>query len=339
MIAHYTKNLQQYAEDFAKTKKIIVATGCSFVYGSAAFDLELIKNFPPKYSGGSAWSFDHYNSIEKNQILKQFPSVTLQDNGSFNFNNMFLENSFLTQLHQKHLKGIYTPINLGVIGSGLHASVMRLLITPIPWNEAKEIILIFMPTSMERLCNINDDFLLGNEFKTAWPREMNHESSSFNQLQRGFEKTIYSEKWGALNFLFSWVILKQWAANLPVKIITFPAFSSEYTKSYIEKLLSTRIVRNIKTKEIQDIIENYPLTEQEQFLLDQVDWNCFVTLQGKPNFFQLAFSQEEDYDEKLTTVTISGENGGSKNKWIMNCGHPGSLAHKLLADELYKNLS
>jgi hypothetical protein len=335
---HYTKDIELFHQEVEKTKKIIVSIGCSFTYGHAAFSNDLMEEFPLWYKNGANWTCEKYDSTIKNVMINRWPNLKLDAVGNLIFSTMFLDNSFLTKLHTKYLKGTYTPLNLAVTSAGLHATVMRLLVSPILWEKADEIILIFCPTAPSRLCLINDSgYEYGNEFRTAWPTNTPFENQFFNKIQEGFQRSIYSPKWEVINFLHSWKILKTWMKNYNVKLITFPAFTRNYTPDDFKKILSTNIERSRTDGVITNVTDTF-MSTQGEYLLNEVDWNTFIAPQGKNNFFDLAYSQEKDYNSNYSVLDLTGEHKGSSTKWITNCGHPSSKAHELLADELYKHL-
>lgn len=333
---HPTKNIDDINRNIAKTKKIIVSVGCSFVYGAAAFSNELMEKYPPLYDG-AVWSFDHYSTSTKKIIAEEYPNITFTD-GNLKTSEMEIDNSFTSVLSKKYFSD-WTAINLGVTSSGLFASVARLFLTPIDWHNADEIILIFCPTSMDRLDLINDDISIGNEFVTAWPRPSGHNSKDFNKIQEGYGSVIYSEKYAVLNSLVSWKFLQNWVKTYNAKLITFPAFTDLYTSEYFDRIMSTKVIRDVRTREIIDIKEGIFSKEEIDELRLTVPWDTFITPQGKRTFFDLAYSQEPTYNPSIDPVSITGKNGGTPNNWIMKCGHPGAKAHELLADEIYKHLT
>jgi hypothetical protein len=336
---HYSKSVKAINQGLDQTNKIIVSIGCSFVFGSAAFSQELLDSSPPVYSNGATWTLNNYSVIERKKILEKFPGLIMSnhDYSYIEFDKMFVENSFTSILCRDFLKKEYTPINFGSPGAGLKSSIMKLFLVPVEWKKADEIIVVFCPTSANRLDILIDENSHDNYYRTAWPSYANHETISWNKLQEGFSQELYSEKWEALNFLTNYQLLTSWVKNHNAKLITFPAFNDYYNPDYFYKMSKTRIIRDQK-KQILDIREDSQPDRYHQFLFDSVDWNSFIAPQGKSNFFTLALSQEDNYDPSLNHLSICGEHGGSETKWIMNCGHPSSKAHRLLAQEIYHHL-
>jgi hypothetical protein len=90
-----------------------------------------------------------------------------------------------------------------------------------------------------------------------------------------------------------------------------------------------------------DLVGCKPDTYQAflQFLIDQVPWDNFITIDGSQNFFDLCFKNDKTYDPKLTMCDVMNKNILVNNNWIMPRGHPSINGHKLLASELHKILS
>lgn len=330
---HYTKDYTQVNNSLKKTKKIIVSIGCSFTAGDAAFDDNLMKEFPPKHYQG-AWTLDHYKDSDKKIICEKWPEI-VDPNGAWNFTYMYLDNSFMTQLDRYYLKGSHTILNLGITSSGLHSQVMQVLLAPVDWSQADEIILIFCPTSFNRLSILVDD-PSNFSYKTAWLGSSSYDNKSWNKIQEGFLEVVYSERWGVLNFLTAFQILNTWCKLNKVRLIVFPAFDNFYTSKYFSNILHQRYVRNLKSQNLIEVKDIGIMEKNEKWVFDQIPWNNFVSFQDKNNFYDLAFSQEKSYDPLKRHDSAFFTTRASPEKWIMDCGHPSTKAHRLLADELYK---
>ena len=290
-------SLTEISKDLERTKKAIVAIGCSFVQGA-----ELEMSCP---DGTDAYQY-------KNS--RTFVNV--------------LCNSLNNQ---------YTPINLGQEGAGNFAAVSRLFLYNIPWSSLDEIIVIFMPTGMQRFDIIRDDNYsrLGYDFKTVYPfaNFQSGQFEHFKKLSAGYEKTCYSEKFEVLNCIQNFQFLNSWIKNNNAKLIVFPAFSNEYNKENFTKVMKTSVFRNLAetiSKEKSDKVPDYDY----QFLIDQVPWDNFITIEGSQNFFDLSFRNDKMYDPKLSMYDVMSKNILVNNYWIMPRGHPSIKGHRLLASKL-----
>jgi len=297
-----SNSLSEISKDLKRTKKAIVAIGCSFVQGA-----ELEISCP---AGTDAYQY-------KNS--RTFVNV--------------LCNSLNNQ---------YTPINLGQEGAGNFAAVSRLFLYNIPWSSLNEIIVIFMPTGMQRFDIIRDDnySLLGQDFKTINPFAI-FQKSQFEYVKRlnlGYEKTCYSEKFEVLNCIQNFQFLNSWIKNNNAKLIVLPAFGNEYNREHFTKVMKTSVFRNLAetiSKEKSNKVPDYDY----QFLIDQVPWDKFITIEGSQNFFDLCFKNDKMYDSTLNMYDVVTKNILVNNYWIMPRGHPSVKGHRLLASKLHNILS
>jgi hypothetical protein len=298
-----SNSLSQICKDLERTNKAIVAIGCSFVQGS---ELNI--------------------SCPKGANVNEYKN-------SRTFVNVLC----------KLLNNQYTPINLGQEAAGNFAAISRLFLYNIPWSSLDEIIIIFMPTGMQRFDIIKDDneSLFGYDFKTVYPF-MNVQNKQFEHVKNlsiGYEKTCYSEKFEVLNCIQNFQFLNSWIKNHNAKLIVFPAFGNEYNKDYFTKMMETSIFRNNADVIIKEKISNRVPDYDYQFLIDQVPWNNFLNIDGSRNFFDLCFKNDKTYDPKLNMYDVMHKNILTNNDWIMPRGHPSVSGHKLLASELHKILS
>jgi hypothetical protein len=292
-----SNSLSRISKDLERTKKAIVAIGCSFVQGA-----ELEMSCP--------------KDVDKNEYKNSRTFVNVLCNS---------------------LNNQYTPINLGQEAAGNFAAVSRLFLYNIPWSSLDEIIVIFMPTGMQRFDIIKDDnnSLLGQDFKTINPfvSFQKGQIEYFKSLNLSYEKTCYSEKFEVLNCIQNFQFLNSWIKNHNAKLIVFPAFSNEYNKEYFTKMMKTNVFRNKEELIIKEKSTRVP-TYDYQFLIDQVPWDNFITIDGSQNFFDLCFKNDKTYDPKLTMFDVMNKNILVNNNWIMPRGHPSVKGHRLLASKL-----
>jgi hypothetical protein len=290
-----SNNILDIRNDILRTKKAIVALGCSFVQGSELSDNHTIKN----------------------------------------------HSTFLNVLCKEHLGNVYTPINFGQGGAGNFSAISRLFLYDIPWKKLDEIIVVFMPTGMQRYDIIRDEntYGIGTEFKTIWPYTVFEDpTNGWEYINKGYEESCYSKKFEVLNTILSFQFLNSWVAEHSARLVVFPAFSKEYTKEYFLKNLSVDIHRN-KNMQIESTAYGRKNHYDYRFLINQVPWNKFITIQDKSTFYDLCFSQDINYDKRLTMQKVIDGQLMNNNDWIMPKGHPSANGHRLLAEELSKILS
>ena len=285
-----SNNVLTIKNDISRTKKAIVALGCSFVQGAELSD--------------------------KNNL------------------------AFINLLCREYLDKSYTPINFGQEAAGNFAAISRLFLYDIPWKELDEIIVIFMPSGMQRFDIIKDENStgIGSEFKTLWPYAVHKEpTNGWDYINKGYEESCYSEKFEVLNAILNFQFLSSWVAEHSAKLIVFPAFSKEYTKEYFLDNLSADLNRG-KNMAIDSVVVGPRNHYNNNFLVNQVPWDKFITIQNKLSFFDLCFSQDINYDKNLSMQQVIEKKLMGNNNWIMPRGHPSEQGHRLLAQELAKIL-
>jgi hypothetical protein len=286
-------------KDLERTKKVIVAIGCSFVQGA---ELE--------------------PDDKTNTDLNQYKNTR----------------TFVNKLCSKYFRNSYTPINFGQEAAGNFAAISRLFLYNIPWSSLDEIIVIFMPTGMQRLDIIKDEnYLVGQEFKTLYPFVV-EPNSHFRNLQLGYEKTCHSEKFEVLNSILNFQFLNSWVAVNKAKLLVFPAFTKEYNKDYFLKSLKPSITRN-KKWEVTNINTDQTSTHDIDFLVNQVPWDKFLTIDQSKTFFDLCFKNDSCYRSDLDIRQVIDNNILLNNQWIMPRGHPSERGHDLMARKLFEKIN
>jgi hypothetical protein len=287
-------------QDLKRTKKAIVAIGCSFVQGA-----ELNISCP--------------KGADENEYKNS--------------------RTFVNKLCSKYFKNSYTPINFGQEAAGNFAAISRLFLYNIPWSSLDEIIVIFMPTGMQRLDIIKDDntCIVGQEFKTLYPL-VSEPASHFTNFQLGYEKTCYSEKFEVLNAILNFQFLNSWVAVNKAKLLVFPAFTKEYNKDYFLKSLNSSITRN-KKWEVTSTTDNLITDFDFDFLVNQVPWDKFLTIDQSKTFFDLSFKNDSCYRSDLDILQVIDNNILLNNQWIMPRGHPSERGHDLMARKLFEKIN
>ena len=251
--------------------------------------------------------------------------------------------SFINVLCKEFFKGEYTPINFGQEGAGNYAAISRLFLYDIPWRELDDLIVLFLPSGMQRFDIIKDENCLGigHEFKTLWPfyavpRVKNDEN--WVSVNHNFGKTCYSEKFEVLNAVLNFNILNSWVKSNSARLFIFPAFSREYNKEHFKKEISKDIYRNNRTM-LHDDPDKYSNHYDYDYLIDSIPWDRFITIKDSTNFFELCFKNDKNYDPKYSMQNVVDFRRFYNNDWIMPRGHPSAQGHRLLAEELHKILA
>jgi len=178
-----------------RTGKAVVSIGCSFVQGQGAIDDDLYDNYTWKYQGmGYPIRIDITNA-QKFEILKKHPGIIRPDpDHVLDFTLMEYKNAFVNVLCEKYFDGEYAPINLGIRGCGNRASIKELYFRPeINWDDIKELVVVYMPSGIERFDFVNDLWPEHFHWKAMWPniKYFEHELSvSIERDMDGNVKTI-----------------------------------------------------------------------------------------------------------------------------------------------------
>jgi hypothetical protein len=334
-------------EQLKITKKAIVSLGCSFVHGIGAWSPDLVEQFPPVFKDGHL-GYTSYDDGSKMYISKKWPDTFVDPiSKDLNTDHNIVNNAFVSVLANKYLNGEWTPINMGEHGAGNFSAISRLHMYPVNWKDAEEIIVVYCPTGPERFDFIketSDYTLIGNDFTTAWIQwSAKNQAGDYRwrQLHDSYRECIWSRKFECMNIIMQFQYLKTWCELHNAKLIVFPAFNrDEYTPEHFTKELGVEITRNAGNRLItkQEPITYDLVLQEAERRLKMVPWQNFVKFQGQTTFWDLAFSQEIDFDKELGMHEFVGEKGGSREGWIMKCGHPSAKAHDLLAKELYNHL-
>jgi hypothetical protein len=251
--------------------------------------------------------------------------------------------TFLNILCKSYLKNQYTPINFGQEAAGNYAAISRLFLYDIPWKSLDELIVIFMPTGMQRFDIIKDENNLGvgNEFRTVWPfyRQPRRANDQYwVGMCEGYENTCYSSRFEVLNTILNFQILNSWVSDNNAKLIVFPAFNNEYNKEYFKDVLSQELSRSTKNflKEPKVTTLNH---YNYDFLVNSVPWDKFITIDNSSSFFEMCFRRDRNYNPKHSMYDVINKQLQFNNDWIMPRGHPSVHGHRFLAGKLGKILA
>jgi hypothetical protein len=351
---HKTKNLNYINKDLERTNKLIVAIGDSFTYGDAAWDDDLLNLYLPLYNEHKL-DYNFYDTNIVNEIHKLYPETTYFQNGKLNFEDMFQKNSYLSIIDNK-LNKEWTCLNLGIKARGNFSAISSLFLTNIKWNLVKEVVVIYMPSSMNRVDILNDTFtnptdIPYNLFATAWPsspytrafREKdeinikNHGSNSspWNLFQDSIYDGVWSEKHDVLKTILEFQFLNSWIKSHNGKLIVIPAFSNYYNKEYFQDILTHVVKRENISRKLIDI-DKSDNKEIWSNYINMVPWSDIHHPDGYHSFYHYALGQTDKNANSADMLKLIGK--PSKDNWIMACGHPSAKAHELIATYVLKYL-
>ncbi len=287
--------------------KILIGLGDSFTQGEGACDVKIWENYD--------WDVNKMSDKESRTEI----------------NKSNLKNSWVHQLCDNYLTD-FIPINMGMTGRGNRAAVKELYLHPdLKIEKAKEKIVIFMLTGIERFDFAHKKFFEHLHFQTMWPNVGSPVEES--PLWDSYNKFIWSDRFAVVELLLSIAELKNWCKVNNAELILTSAFRPEYDRKYFYNKL-----RGDHT--------DY-LDESEEYIngiVDIIDWDNFFRPKGFKCItdFLLHLEGREDLQMKESAAKYY-EFGYSLDKlspkgYITKCSHPSYLGHKEIAKVLYEHL-
>jgi hypothetical protein len=269
--------------------KIVIGLGDSFTQGRGSCSIETWERFN--------WDLKSY---------KKDPNVIFED----------YENSWVNQLCKYHLTD-YIPVNFGLTGCGNRATVKQLYLRPeLNLEMAKEKIVIFLLTGMERFDFVNREFDDHRSFFSMWPNPWDKTATHY-ELWKIYSEDIWDDKFGYVEMLLNIAEAQMWAKANNAKFVLGSAFRNDYQRKNFQKMFSD---------------------ENTKKLVDVINWDNYVYPGGYPSFTDLLVHLE-DRDDLLGGGFYAWsfeQEKMSPKQYFTKCGHPSFKGHKVIADELYK---
>lgn len=329
-------NVNEINSRLEKTSKAIISLGCSFPAGQGALDDEIYEEYNLVYPGPG---YPFQLPLDKKfELVKRFPLANLiLGTHELSFKKMEFKNSFVSVLADKYFDKEYVPINFSEPGGANRGRIKELYLNPdINWHKIKDIIVIFMPTGIERFDFVNDANFHINHYKTIWPTCPNNEKSKKTRatLWEYYGKAVYTEKSGVIEQIGIVQELLTWCKLKNAKLIITPGFDRRYNKSRFQAILKTEIKRD-ENWDLTDIIENKD--EETVKLADLWPWENMFYPEGHATLIDLCMDQEPSVTDKNDHY-FQFQNNRSPLGWITPCSHPGKKGHDLYAKLVYNHL-
>lgn len=318
-------------QSLAKTRKAIIAIGDSFVEGQGALDDDLYDQYPWHHEGPGYPLQVLVGDKIKEKIVEDFPDLELNKDGTIHVGKMTLRNNFLSVLTEKYFMGAYTPINFGKSGGANRGRIKQLYLHPqIKWDLIEEMIVIFMPTSIERFEFVEDTVTLpGTWFKTVWPSiPTGQESTAMGKLWGSYRDAVYSEKSGMIETYCAVKELETWCSAKNARLLITPAFDKRYSKESMRRILGRRVTRN-EDWSILDELDS-PIDGNSFALAEKWPWSCMFNPGGHFTMAHMCMSHEPDLEDK-EEFYFQFQNRRSPLGWMTPCSHPGQKGHDLFA--------
>lgn len=339
----YKEQVSVIAKDLKKTKKAIVAIGCSFVQGQGAVNDELYQDYNWNFQEGVPLTINATYKQRK-RLLKTYSNLKLNGlTASFNnidFTMMEYDNAFVNVLCKKYFNGQYTPINLGIRGCGNRASIKELYMYPeINYDKLDEIIVLYSPSGLERFDFINDQAENHFNWKAMWPHYENMDKDNARRsLWKGYNQVLHSDKFEVLEQIAHVQELLTWCKYRNAKLIITPGFDRRYDKEYFQECLSKNVERKneIFVKSSKPSFSQSP--QDKSHLINLFPWNKMFKPDGYTTFADLVISKEETLENKQDHyMQFLGK--GSPDGWVTPCSHPSQKGHDLFAKHLYTHIT
>lgn len=333
----YRRQIPAINESIKRTKKAIIALGCSFVQGQGAVNDELYTDYNWEFIELGIPLQLRLNEDQKKELLAKYDTLYQEPGGNINFTFMEYENAFVNKLCKKYFQGSYTPINLGLRGNGNRGTIKELYFYPeIDWEELEEIIVIYCPSGPERFDFVNDIWNDHNKWICMWPSPQGKVAPRLD-LWTGYAEALYSEKFEVLEQLAHVQELLQWCTNHKAKLIITPGFDQRYNKHYFEKSLLMNVQRNMD--QLKDKLAPKKVFDTSVIkYMDLWPWHKMFYPDGYPTFVDLILHQE-DLDLTRNNHFFEYLGKGSPNLWITSCAHPSAKGHDYFAMKLHEYIS
>lgn len=321
-----------------KTKKAIIALGCSFVQGHGAINESLFDKFKWRQDQDdptrTIWEL---TDDDKKRMLDEYPDIKIIPHNTPDFSDHEVKNSFVNVLCTKYFNKEYTPINLGRSGAGNRSAIKDLYFYPdILWDKLEEIIVIYCPSGPERF-----DFMLDSPHRlnthyrwvTMWPNSDNTDTPR-NTLRKGYKDAVFSGRSQTLEQIAHMQELLTWCKLMKAKLIVVPSFQP-YTRNVFKQQLGKNVIREVSTQEvISEHDENtYDDKKDIDRMIDMWPWSNMFKPEGHDTWVDICMSQEPTPKYFYEYVGT-----GSPNKWITPCAHPSAKGHDLFASLLYEHI-
>jgi hypothetical protein len=333
----FQKEISKINEDLKRTKKAIIALGCSYAEGQGAVDDELYTNYTWTHPSVGEPLDIKITLKERGEILKKYPILTPESNGKINFRFMERENSFVSVLCKKYFNGEYTPINFGVRGCGNRATIKELSFYPsINWDIIEEIIVVFMPSGLERFDFINDEVVDGSRWKAMWPHYNNMPDGPRKTLWEGYSKALYSDRFLVMEQLAHAQELLTWCKANNAKLIITPAFDDRYNKKFFQEQLDINVFRDHEGNFLNKKVPVFK-SEMVSNFIHMFPWENMFKPDGYDTMAKLTIAQEKTIED-ANEYFFQFIGKGSPNLWMTACAHPSAKAHDLYAKKLHQHI-
>ncbi len=280
--------------------KIVIGLGDSFTQGQGAVPWNIWEHYEWDLTG------NHHKDY------------------SINVYELEYEGSWVNQLCKNHMPG-WTPVNLGQRGCGNRAAVRDLYYHPdLGLEKAKEKIVIFMLSSINRFDFISKAFNDHHHFYAMWPHPWD-KNATMPSLWQAYHDHVWSDSFGILECIGNIKEAMTWCKAHNAKFAFVNAFDMYITYEAFIQGFAPHITDR---------------KQQEQFvkLVDSIPWDNYIILGDKISVIDYLFDLEGENARSLNWMEWCNQHKGTPRGMLTPCGHPSVLGHKIIAEQMYKHL-
>jgi hypothetical protein len=291
-----------------KKSKILIGLGDSFTQGEGACTVDIWE----KYQWDTQKMYKHENI----DVLKSS-----------------YDNSWVNQICKNYLKD-FIPINLGVKGNGNRSACKELYLHPeLKMEDAKEKIVVFMLTGMERFDFIHGDFSEHTHFRTIWPFASN--VIDLHDISNSYGRCIYNNRFGTIELILNILDVVTWCKANDAKLILTSAFTPDYNKKDLIRKIKGQFNKENKL---------FSETKRIELLVNKIPWNEFLYPDKYNSFsdFLLKLEGREDLIDPYTPTKFyefaKKFDKFSNKGYITKCGHPSEKGHLVITEKIYEHI-
>jgi hypothetical protein len=333
----YNAQLTNIVTSLKKTRKAVVAIGCSFVQGQGAVNDSLYLEYNWIRDRGNVLQIQ-LSKYDEDILLRQYPSIVRHPaTKALDFTMMEYDNSFVHVLCNKYMGGEYTPINLGIRGCGNRASIKELYLHPeIEWDTLDDIIVVYVPSGIERFDFANDTAAEHYNWWCMWPHYQNVSETGKRKLWEGYGTVVYSDKFAVQEQITHAQELMTWCKAHQARLVVTPGFDRRYDRSFFAERLAEVVKRTNNREYVQ--ADRFALPSPSSRWLDLFPWDNMFRPAGNQTFAELMLAQETTLTDR-TDHYFQFMDLGSPSGWITACAHPSAKGHELFANLLHQHIA
>lgn len=290
-----------------KDSKILIGLGDSFTQGEGACSVDIWEKY--------------------NWDLKKMSDMNIR----FEIDESNLKNSWVHKICENHLTD-HIPINMGMTGRGNRGAVKELYLHPdLNIESAKEKIVVFMLTGMERYDFVHKNFFEHVHYLTVWPNSGS--ITPEKPMWDAYRDFIYSERTAVIELLLAIAELKTWCKLHNATLVLTSAFRPEYGGQFFWDAIrgTPDDYMNESDKYVKGLIE---IIDWDEFLRPE-GFNCMADylchLEEREDLIMSSSAElYYDFGRKLEKLSPKG--------YITKCAHPSYLGHEAIAKTIYKQI-